>query len=237
MNELAVRWVGETSWTYRYHFLSQISSAPSGKTTALVFEGLDTFAVVLLNGVKILECDNMFIPYHIPITTCLAPAGEMNTLEIKFDSALLRAREIRVEHPEHQYIAHQGEPERIGVRKAQYHWGWDWGPKLMTAGPWRPVRLEVYDGRVERIWVESSLDENFETCRGTLSAKIDGSLGDEVQLSLSTEAGIVVFEALCVVDVGGIASVPFVLREASLWYPHGYGPPIPISIFCKIALQ
>ncbi|KAJ5827309.1 Glycoside hydrolase family 2 immunoglobulin-like beta-sandwich [Penicillium robsamsonii] len=34
--------------------------------------------------------------------------------------------------------------KRLGVRKAQYHWGWDWGPIIMTAGIWREVRLEFY---------------------------------------------------------------------------------------------
>jgi beta-mannosidase len=30
-------------------------------------------------------------------------------------------------------------------RKAHYHYGWDWGPRLVTAGIWKDVKLESYD--------------------------------------------------------------------------------------------
>lgn len=33
------------------------------------------------------------------------------------------------------------------VRKAQYHFGWDWGPKFTTCGIWKAVRLESYDAK------------------------------------------------------------------------------------------
>jgi len=29
-----------------------------------------------------------------------------------------------------------GVSARLYVRKAQYGWGWDWGPVVMTVGPW-----------------------------------------------------------------------------------------------------
>jgi beta-mannosidase len=34
---------------------------------------------------------------------------------------------------------------RLYVRKAQYHFGWDWGPKFTTCGIWKEVRLETFD--------------------------------------------------------------------------------------------
>lgn len=220
MNELQARWVGEKSWTYRCTF----STGPSadGKRSALVFEGLDTFATVRLNGTEILKSENMFIPHHIDVTSRILPNAP-NVIEIDFDSALLRARSIRQDHPEHRYIAHQGEPERIGVRKAQYHWGWDWGPKLMTAGPWRPVRLETYMSKVETLWIEPVLDEDLQVCRGEISAHIDGKAGDKVRFTLSTQAGEIVFDAQSTVDSNGLAQTPFVLQKPDLWYPHGYG--------------
>ena len=33
------------------------------------------------------------------------------------------------------------------TRKAPYHYGWDWGPRFVTSGIWRPVALEAWDGR------------------------------------------------------------------------------------------
>ncbi|UUZ86275.1 hypothetical protein LJK88_24415 [Paenibacillus sp. P26] len=32
------------------------------------------------------------------------------------------------------------------ARKAPYHYGWDWGPRLVTSGIWREVKLEAWSG-------------------------------------------------------------------------------------------
>ena len=32
------------------------------------------------------------------------------------------------------------------VRKAAYHYGWDWGPRFVTSGIWRPAELVAYSG-------------------------------------------------------------------------------------------
>lgn len=32
------------------------------------------------------------------------------------------------------------------ARKAGYHYGWDWGPRLVTSGIWKPVYIEAWDG-------------------------------------------------------------------------------------------
>lgn len=118
MHELDVEWVGEKSWTYRTFFSSPELLA--GESAYLLFGGLDTFATVKLNEKVILTSDNMFLAHRVEVTSLLAP--ENNTLVIDFDSALLRGREIEKQHEEHRYLAHNGEPGRLGVRKAQYHW-------------------------------------------------------------------------------------------------------------------
>lgn len=192
-----------------------------GARSVLVFEGLDTFATVRLNEAEILKTENMFIPHHVDVTTELI-YDSTNTMEIDFDSALLRAREIGKEHPEHRFIGHQTEPERVGVRKAQCHWGWDWGPKLMTAGPSRPVRLETYVGKIENLRIENNLDDNLKVARGKISAHVDGKTGEKVLLTLSNSEGTRVFEAKCTPDSDGLVQMEFVLEKPSLWYPHGY---------------
>lgn len=62
------------------------------------------------------------------------------------------------DHPEHEFIVHQTEVSRGPVRKAQYHWGCDWGPTLMTYGLWRPVRIEVYESRIGEIAVKYNVN-------------------------------------------------------------------------------
>lgn len=118
MNELAVEWVGEKAWVYQTTFAAP--SVPEGGKIDLVFDGLDTFATVRLNDSIILTSDNMFLKHRVNVNH-LIRASE-NSLEIEFDSALLRGRELEKQHPEHRFLCHNGETGRLAVRKAQYHW-------------------------------------------------------------------------------------------------------------------
>lgn len=194
-------------------------------TTDLVFEGLDTFATVSLNGTEILKADNMFISYRVNITDRIKPGCE-NLLEIVFDSALLRGRELVKEHShEHNFLVRQTEASRVPVRKAQYNWGWDWGPVLMTAGPWKPVRLERYVARVDDVWAENEVSSDLKTCSGTIYTKVAGDLrkDDKVLVSLSKDGKMVLEETASIDDRGHVA-VPFKLIDPELWYPLSYGP-------------
>ncbi|KAK9320252.1 galactose-binding domain-like protein [Lipomyces orientalis] len=86
LNEHTVQWVGEADWEYQTTF----TYSSSVKFTDLVFEGLDTFASVFLNDVKLLETQNMFHSHRIPVQNSLNDGH--NTLRIYFCSALLRAQ-------------------------------------------------------------------------------------------------------------------------------------------------
>jgi beta-mannosidase len=223
INELSTRWVAERSWTYRTTFTSP--EGPSNAITDLVFEGLDTFATVRLNGNIILSADNMFLEYRTNITEHLVPSGS-NELEIEFASALLRGRELLKEHEhEHRFIAHQTEASRLPVRKAQYHWGWDWGPIILTAGIWRPVYLETHLARVEDVWYEGHLSDDLCSISGTLHANVaiaDGYTSGSVHFSLSLEDEVV-FDYEAHSDGSGNSACAFRLREPHLWHPAGYG--------------
>ncbi|KAL2149213.1 hypothetical protein VTH82DRAFT_8561 [Thermothelomyces myriococcoides] len=171
INELEVRWVAERTWRYRTSFAtpSDYYGRAAGARADLVFEGLDTFATVTLNGRVILQSDNMFLEHRVDVTDVLAGGVEgeeqeekrINTLEIVFQPAAQRGLELVRAHPEHDFIVHQTEVSRGPVRKAQYHWGWDWGPILLTCGPWKPVKLETYVSRIQDIRVD------YEICSGT----------------------------------------------------------------------
>lgn len=119
-NELACEWVADKSWTYRTT-LPTLPTAKEGTAHVLAFDGLDTFATVKLNGEVIHSSDNMFIPYRVNVTQKLKINAD-NLLEIDFDSARLRAIEIKDAHPDHKWVGFNGDMARLAVRKAQYHW-------------------------------------------------------------------------------------------------------------------
>ncbi|KAL7623756.1 hypothetical protein AAE478_005309 [Parahypoxylon ruwenzoriense] len=233
LNELAVQWIAEKDWTYKLQFSKPPELAADGPvTTDIVFEGLDTFATVLLNGTQILESDNMFLSHRIEVTELL---GGENVLEIRFDSAMLRGRELVKEHShEHTFYVRQTEVSRVPVRKAQYNWGWDWGPILMTAGPWRPVYLEQYIFRIDDVWTHSEVSEDLSACSGHVFAKVAGAKPQPVTLSLSLR-GTTVWEKECQTDSGGLAASDFRVDNPELWYPSGYGPQTRYELKAAIA--
>jgi beta-mannosidase len=224
MDELAVRWVANKSWTYSTTFEST-PSASKGSRTDLVFKGLDTFATVVLNGHKILEADNMFLEYRVDVTDKLKVGNE---LEIIFDSAYLRGYELIKEHEhEHNFLTRTTDKGRLPVRKCQCHWGWDWGPILITAGPWRPVLIETYSHRVDDVWFQAELSEDLTSISGKLFARLDiekdKCLGKaSVRLSLSLDKTLA-FESVATINEDGLATTAFEIKDPSLWYPHGYG--------------
>ncbi len=90
-NERLIQWAGEVDWLYRTSFLTPASI---GDVVELVFEGLDTFATVTLNGILILKSDNMFLPARVDVKKPLKNAGEKNELVILFERGVFSASTI-----------------------------------------------------------------------------------------------------------------------------------------------
>ncbi|KAF8458103.1 beta-mannosidase [Terfezia claveryi] len=223
-NEIDVQWVGEVDWVYRTTFSSP--KLEGGEKAVLTFEGLDTFATVLLDGKEILKTDNMFIPERVDITD-LVNQGENHKLEIIFKSAYLKGKKTQEQYPDHKWGCWNGDSSRLGVRKAQYHYGWDWGPTLMTCGPWRPIILETYTTRI------SDLSFNIDVPDSLTDALIKANV--EVELPPATATVVVSvsfdlsFNGTSISTIStlnaadGTASTTFTISEPELWYPHGFG--------------
>ena len=122
-NENDVQWIGEVPWVYKTTFPSpKLSSEERSSVKAvLAFDGLDTYATVILNGKEILKTESMFIPERVDVTTTLGKEGD-NVLEILFESAYLKGCAIVEAHPNHHWGCWNGDTSRLAVRKAQYHW-------------------------------------------------------------------------------------------------------------------
>lgn len=119
-NELQVQWVGERSWDYKVVF--KTPKVPEGAKAVLVFEGLDTYATVKLNGEEVHKSDNMFVGYRVDVSKTLKKEGEENSLEITFESAFLKGKELKDEFKGHKWGCWNGDESRLAVRKAQYHY-------------------------------------------------------------------------------------------------------------------
>jgi beta-mannosidase len=138
-NEQKVQWVSSKDWEYRTRFTLRKDQLRN-PFLELVFEGLDTYADVYLNGTLALTADNMFRTWKMSVKHLLH-AG-CNDIRIRFHSAEKRADSLaQAALP----LVRPSDNNRLYVRKAQYHWGWDWGPRLVTAGIWRSVYIKGYE--------------------------------------------------------------------------------------------
>lgn len=205
--EGGLRWVDEEAWVYRCEF--EWSPGEHSKQV-LQFAGLDTICLIRLNGSELARHDNMFVPLEVDVSGRLADGR--NLLEVEFESAVLVGQERR-----RSYLEQEGMPfnqgwfdERAFVRKAQYMSGWDWGPRFVSCGIWRPVRLLEFTNRIVRA---SVLQERLEdsSFRVWVEAEVDGD--SQPKASLRSPDG----------EEGGEGKLEFLIREPQLWWPNGEG--------------
>jgi beta-mannosidase len=214
-NELDVQWVAEADWLYRTRF-----DAPNLETiTELCFDGLDTYATVWLNGIEILRNDNMFTPRRVEVSSLIRPKD--NELRILFQSAWHRGLEEQARHGGPRPLWN-GDSSRLYVRKAQFHYSWDWGPKLVDAGPWRAIRLETYQARIVDYHAPVTLHENLRHAEIDVRLHLEGKFADaKLELSILDPDGRSV--ANTQLPATDEATHRFELNEPRLWFPHLYG--------------
>jgi len=136
-NEKKVQWIEKENWDYKTTF-NVMPNVLSKANIDLVFDGLDTYADVYLNGKLILKADNMFRQWKVDVKKLLKPSA--NKLFIRFRSAQNVVDSLaKADQP--YFIPDNA---RAYTRKAQFHFGWDWGPKLTGCGIWKELRLEAY---------------------------------------------------------------------------------------------
>ena len=141
-NESKLQWIDSADWEYKTVF-NVDKEILASKRARLNFEGLDTYADVYLNGHLILQATNMFRNWIVPVEDFLKLSN--NTLLIKFSSAQRIADSIA----KSKFPLILPDNNRVYVRKAQYHFGWDWGPKFVGCGIWKKIELRVRDHPIQ----------------------------------------------------------------------------------------
>ncbi|KZT33739.1 glycoside hydrolase family 2 protein [Sistotremastrum suecicum HHB10207 ss-3] len=217
LNEYKVQWVGEKDWAFKTTFAIKREQllAPNAD---LVFDGLDTYATIQLNGIEILKTNNQFVPYRVPVKEHVKEG--LNELLITFPSSYLEGKRLEKKHG--KFARWNGDASRLHLRKAQYNYGWDWGPVLMTVGPWRPISLHIYEARITDFRISTKVDKD-------LSAKIEitassSSPSGTASINIKNSKGETFRNAKAQIVDGQVqfafAATP---DELELWWPVGYG--------------
>jgi len=128
-------WVSERTWVYR--------TRVAGPRT-LEFQGVDYACEVFLDGEAVAEHVGLFTPFSVQV-----PDGE-HLLAVAIQPA-----------PESE--AQVGKTSRVRVHKPRMNYGWDFCPRLVHQGIWRPVGDPVrhphvtFDGTIGRVELDGEL--------------------------------------------------------------------------------
>ena len=233
LNEPQLQWISNESWTYRLVF--QLSSKVLfKKNIEILFHGLDTYADVYLNGINVICANNMFHPWSAPIKNIVNDGD--NELLVQFRSPLNevveKMKSIDYVLPADNDQAGKTSPH---TRKAPYHYGWDWGPCLVTSGIWKGVELigwddwhvthfQVSNKSVSKDNAELEVElevvaEIQETLKITLSELITGN---ESKQAFNVKSGVNNF------------SFNISMTTPQLWWPHGHGDQILHHFFLTV---
>lgn len=230
MNEQKVQWVENEDWVYKTTF--QVTDEQLARDAAmLVFEGLDTYADIYLNGSLLKRTDNMFVGYTLPVKDVLRK-GE-NRLQVLFHSPIKQTLP-QWETNGFDYPAdndHSDKRVSIYSRKAPYSYGWDWGIRLVTSGIWRPVTLTFYDvARIDDYYVrQASVSKELAKVENRLTVNSVAAAPQKAQVSVtySYKDGEKVIEQKEVTLQPGTNKIvlPTEIKNPHLWMPNGWGEP------------
>ncbi len=220
-NEAKLQWIENADWEYR----TTIHATPEllrRQHVELVFDGLDAYALVSLNGAPLLTADNMFRSWRVDIKPGLRPGD--NELRVVFPSPIRQAALIAVNDPWRTQT--QVEPKTY-IRKAAYEYGWDWGPRFVTSGIWRPARIESWDdARIANVYMHQQ-DVNAALAHLNAEVTIEAGKDETATISVETMQGSKRIESARTLALrAGMnhLDLPLDIDHPQLWYPAGYGP-------------
>ena len=231
--EAGLQWIGLADWEYRAQF--DVDAATLARAHAeLAFEGLDTFATVTLNGQPLLQANNSHRTWRARVDGRLRARG--NELRIVLRSpirTLLQDVQAMPHKIAGNYPSPYGDEPKdamVGnfVRKPGYHFGWDWGPRYVTAGIWRPVRLESWDA--QRLTAVAVQTRALDAARADLEVAVEvesAAAGTAaVQLEVLDPDGkrVARIDRRAMLQAGdNRITIPVALQNPRRWWPVGQG--------------
>ena len=230
LNERKIQWVDKKDWIYQTTF-NLNNQEFNRQNHELNFKGLDTYANVYLNDSIILKSNNMHRTYIVNVKEYLLKGA--NVLRIVLESPIKKGLEL---YDALDYVlpvsandqAVTGEVpggKRINVhtRKAAYHYGWDWGPRLVTSGIWRPITMRSWDDfRICDFIINTSLNGDVATIMAQI--EIESSFDNiNTLLELKLDDTIISSSKLRIQKGKQQYSIPIKIDKPELWWPNGLG--------------
>ncbi|MCH2035151.1 MAG: glycoside hydrolase family 2 protein [Tenacibaculum sp.] len=242
LNEHDVQWIDKEDWIYKTTF-NITEDTFNKEQLEIEFHGIDTYSKIYINDTQVFTTDNMFRRYQIDIKKHIK-IGE-NELKVILESPIKKGIEkfdsidyqIEVSDNDLAKIGKVKENKKVSVfsRKAGYHFGWDWGPRLVTSGIWRPVILKSWDNfKIEDVFIRQKVLKDS----AQLSAEIEILSTKEFEKS---KIEININDTLIVskehqLNLGkNKITIPFTIKNPELWWPNGMGKQYLYDINVKVS--
>ncbi len=225
-NEREAQWVETRDWEYRTEFIAPAEWLRC-ENLALEFAGLDTFADVYLNGELILQTDNMFVGWRVAVRELLR-GGQANDLHIIFQSPIKRTAPL-YENSRFRYPAVNDQAEKqvsVYARKAPYHYGWDWGPRLVTSGIWREVRVHGWSQACLTALSIKQLSLNANEAHLEAAVEITSTFtgAAELRYRINDATSSLIHTTTFNLRPGAqTITLPITIFHPKLWWPNGLG--------------
>ncbi len=244
LNERKVQWVDKEDWVYETHFNADADILGSGHVD-LCFDGLDTYADVYLNDTLVIKADNMFRRWQADVKRLLTTGD--NVLRVYFHSPIKVDMPKWERHP-HLYDAANDQSENGGIldrklsvfaRKAGYHYGWDWGPRLVTSGIWRDVYLKGWStARITDVHLrQREVSTRKAQLTDVVEVETDKALDHAVITVTDEGTGRIVATKKCRLQKGkNTIPVDFTIHQPRLWWCNGLGKPELYTFVTKVAV-
>ena len=219
-NEAKLQWIENESFEYRLNFDAS-PSLMARSNVDLIFDGLDAVSQVYLNGVQVLAADNMFRIWRVPVKGHLHPGK--NLLRVVFPSPIKAAQEVAAGDA---FRLKSMTADKTYVRKAAYEFGWDWGPKFVTSGIWRPVRLEAWDKVRIADFAIRQRDVSKDVAHASAEVEVEAATAGSAKVSVqyADDGKPVTLRTVASLHAGrNVIVLPVEIRQPKLWYPAGYG--------------
>ncbi|MBK7232699.1 MAG: hypothetical protein IPH93_10655 [Saprospiraceae bacterium] len=226
--EVKIAWVDEQTWLFRTRF-DLDTALLNSSTIESEFEGLDGYAEIYLNHSKILVADNSFRNWRTECKNLLLEKN--NLLEIRFNPTLAYAKQ---KYSELAYPLPGS--ERVMLRKPQFLFGWDFGPKMTGCAIRNLPRLKftnqiiVEDFRIHT----QEIGENQALLELIVNVQSPTNGQGNLLLEIDKDSFLMEFEY----DAGRTEhAFEFVIYNPKLWWPSGQGEPFmhhaSLSLFDK----
>lgn len=243
LNERAVQWIDKEDWIYETEFTGH-NKIVTRENQQIVFKGLDTYADVYLNDSLILKANNMFLEWKTNVKGILK-AGK-NKLKVYFHSP------VKIDMPKWEALSYQLKADndqsenggllnrKIGIfaRKAGYHYGWDWGPRLVTSGIWRPVYLEAWDNiKIENVHI---IQKEVSSERANLTSAVEIISSRNIKNTMITiKADERLIATKCADLKKGLNEfrLDYTIKEPQLWWSNGLGNPYLYKFTTAVSLE